>query len=773
MRKTIPLSRLLSAALPLLAVLLAVLAFGPIQAAPDAPTAPDAGPMSWTVVADGLANPRGLAFGPDGALYVAEAGSGGDGTCIEGPEGTACFGDSGAITRVTIDPSTRAATAQEQVITGLPSLGAETTGDAASGPHAVAFDAGGDLYLLTGLGGPPALQDPGGPLGPDGAEFGWLMAGDPVADSYTPWVNVAAYEAAENPDGGVVDTNPFYLIPAGSGFAVTDAGGNDLLTVSETGDIATAAVFPPTMVEFPPGTGGMIPMDFVPTTVRIGPDGDYYVSQLTGFPFPVGAAGVWRVPMGGGDAELVAGGFTNILGFDFAADGSMYVLEMFTNGFLSGNPTGTVTHIGMDGTRTVIAREGLITPTGLTVGPDEAVYVSNFGTSGSMGQVVRIPTKLSEATQFTAILSGDDEVPPVDTDASGVARFTLSGDTLSFEVAVWAIDNITAAHIHLGAPGSNGGVVFPLYMGAGTFDPDNPVSGDLTLTPENVADLLAGDYYVNVHTTEFPGGEIRGQVYPAHTMAFMTHLSGANEVPPVDTDATGTAYFTLSADMSELHFRVLVRNIDNITAAHIHGAPEGENGPVLQPLYMGGGTFDPDNPVSGTLNPDLTEIAAMLAGDTYVNVHTTEHPGGEIRGQIGAYDPPSAYRALLSGVNEVPPVATDATGRAYFWLSDDLSLLDFQVMVSDIDNITAAHLHTGWPDQNGPVALGLYMGAPPPFDPDNPISGLLDLNAQNVLDLISGYYYTNVHTSDFPSGEIRGQVGVAVMGAYLPVVAAE
>jgi hypothetical protein len=756
----------------LLALLLAVLAIGPIQAAPDAT---DAGPMSWSVVADGLANPRGLTFGPDGDLYVAEAGSGGEGVCVEGAEGQLCYGDTGAITRVTLDPVSRAATPQEQVITGLPSLGAPTTGDGATGPHSVAFDQSGDLYLITGLGGPPDWQDPSGALGADGAEFGWVMAGDPDADSYTPWVNLAAYEAAENPDGGVPDSNPFALIPFNGAFAVTDAGGNSLLTVGETGDVDTVAVFPPQMVEFPPGTGAMIPSEAVPTGVVVGPDGAFYVSQLTGFPFPVGGAAVWRVEPGG-TPELYAGGFSSILGLDFAADGSMYVLEMFTNGQLSGSPVGRVVHVATDGTQTTVAREGLILPTGITVGPDQALYVSNFGVSGTMGQVVRIPTTLSEATQFSAILGGDEEVPPVATDASGVARFTLTGDKLSFEVAVRDIDNITAAHIHLGAPGANGGVVFPLYTGTGDFDPDNPISGELTLAPKDIMDLLAGNYYVNVHTSDHPSGEIRGQVYPAHTTAYMAGLSGDNEVPPVMSDALGKALFTLSPDMMTLYFRVIVSDIDNITASHIHeGAPDA-NGPVVFPLYAGGGTFDPDNPVSGMLDLDLTQVAALLAGDYYVNVHTSDHPGGEIRGQIGMYSPPSEYSAMLSGDQEVPPVTTEATGEAHFGLSADLSLLDFHVMVSDIDNITASHLHTGWPGQNGPVALALYMGAPPPFDPDNPASGLLDLNAENVLDLISGFYYVNVHTSDFPSGEIRGQVGPVgpmMTTVYLPIVAAD
>ncbi len=376
----------------ILSVLLFImLALVSVQAAPAAETAASS---EFTVVADGLANPRGITFDEYGDLYVVEAGSGGEGVCIEGAEGPLCFGNSGAVTKVTMDES-RATVAQEQVITGLPSLGAPTTGDAATGPHAVAFDAGGEMYVITGLGGPPSWQEPTGPLGASGAEFGWLMTADPVTDSYTPWVNLAAYEASEDPDGDNVDSNPFGMVTDGTELAITDAGGNSLLAVSDIGSITTEAIFPARMVEFPPGSGSMMPMQAVPTAVRVGPDGATYVGQLTGFPFPVGGANVWRVP-DAGDAEVYEGGFSSILGFDFAADGSLYVLEMFTNGQLSGDPTGAVIHVATDGTRTVLASAGLITPTGLTVGPDQAIYVSNFGVSGSMGQVVRIPAPTNE-----------------------------------------------------------------------------------------------------------------------------------------------------------------------------------------------------------------------------------------------------------------------------------------------------------------------------------------------------------------------------------------
>ena len=93
-------------------------------------------PSKLTVVAVGLNNPRGIGFGPDGALYVAESGSGGTGTCIPSPEGGApsCFGRSGSVTRITRH-------SQQRVLTGLPSV-AEEGGVAASGPVDLGFSAG-------------------------------------------------------------------------------------------------------------------------------------------------------------------------------------------------------------------------------------------------------------------------------------------------------------------------------------------------------------------------------------------------------------------------------------------------------------------------------------------------------------------------------------------------------------------------------------------------------------------------------------------------------
>jgi hypothetical protein len=165
----------------------------------------------------------------------------------------------------------------------------------------------------------------------------------------------------------------------------------------------------------------------------------------------------------------------------------------------------------------------------------------------------------------------------------------------------------------------NGPVSIPLPNGS-------PVDGTFGLNKEQAEALLAGNMYINVHTTMFPGGEIRGQLTPTAAVSFV--MSGANEVPPNDSTATGdgTASLNLLTNLLTLHYEFSGLSSDQ-TAAHIHMAPAGMNGPVIIPLPNG-------SPVDGEFQLDAAQAEAFLAGNLYVNVHTTMFPGGEIRGQL-------------------------------------------------------------------------------------------------------------------------------------------
>lgn len=132
---------------------------------------------------------------------------------------------------------------------------------------------------------------------------------------------------------------------------------------------------------------------------------------------------------------------------------------------------------------------------------------------------------------------------------------------------------------------------------------------------------------------------------------FNAHLTGDAEVPPVDTLAQGQALFKVSADGSSLNYKLIVANLDDVFMAHIHLAPAGSNGPVVAWLYP---SAPPPQPIPGTFSGVLAEgtitagdlvgplagmsldalQAEMAAGNTYVNVHTANNPGGELRGQI-------------------------------------------------------------------------------------------------------------------------------------------
>jgi len=130
-----------------------------------------------------------------------------------------------------------------------------------------------------------------------------------------------------------------------------------------------------------------------------------------------------------------------------------------------------------------------------------------------------------------------------------------------------------------------------------------------------------------------------------------THLSGDEEVPVRDTSAQGQAIFQVNSDGSAISYKLIVANIENVTQAHIHLGPAGMNGGIVAWLYPAGppsqlipgrtqGTLGEGEITASSLvgalsgQPLSALLDAMRNGGAYVNVHTSQFPPGEIRGQI-------------------------------------------------------------------------------------------------------------------------------------------
>ena len=352
----------------------------------EASSLPSPQRLEVTVVATGLHNPRGLNFAPNGGLYVAEAAGDGvsSGDCgTMGDGSTKCSANTGSVTR--IDLRTGEST---RVLTGLPSLINENgSAGGGSGPQDVVFQGMGNGYVTIGLGGAP--EDREAYFGDAGAYYGRLVRFNPSGKVRFE-EDLAGYELENNPDGFVPDSNPFGMAAVPGAVIVADAGGNDLIKVAANGTISTLAVFP----TFPnlPGLPGPPFVQAVPTSVAVGPDGAYYVGQLTGFPFIPGKANVFRVAAEGSAPEVVYSGFTNIIDVTFGPDGSLYVLEIAQNGIPNFGGGGRIVRIEPDGTQSVVLSgpQFLFAPGGIAVGGDGALYVTVASISSTAGAVIRV-----------------------------------------------------------------------------------------------------------------------------------------------------------------------------------------------------------------------------------------------------------------------------------------------------------------------------------------------------------------------------------------------
>lgn len=245
--------------------------------------------------------------------------------------------------------------------------------------------------------------------------------------------------------------------------------------------------------------------------------------------------------------------------------------------------------------------------------------------------------------------------------------------------------------------------------------------------------------------------------------ALRIFMTGEADVPAGDPVGTGEATIRLRRGQGQICYSLEVQNITlPSVGAHIHHGGAGESGPIVVPLRQPGA----NGQSSGCATVSRAIVSQILANrsDYYVNVHTTDFPGGAVRGQLTGTTEADLGRTMtvtLNGASECNAAGTcnlgDADGAGTTVFRFRPGNVCYRVRVSNIRlPSVGTHIHRGTRTSAGPIIV--QMTAP---DASGVSSGCT-ATAQTLIDEIlatPANFYNNVHTTDFPAGAIRGALG--------------
>ncbi len=264
-------------------------------------------------------------------------------------------------------------------------------------------------------------------------------------------------------------------------------------------------------------------------------------------------------------------------------------------------------------------------------------------------------TARAQVIEFRATINAAQEVPATTSTATGSAimLYDIGTNTFDLFVTITGLTNTaTASHIHEGAAGAAGGVVTNLGADAVYVRSGNTLTGTfrgVTHGGDKLKLLQNGAYY-NIHSAQFPGGEIRGQLIarPKRLVAVMDVAQEQAAFPAVNLGAAnladfGAAVMSYDPGTNRISLRSSVYNFRNtLNNSHYHEGAPGVSGGVVLSLgnnANAGGYSNVNGMIAGSFDlPYTGDPIKLLTGGAYLNYHSTTFAGGELRGQVRATD---------------------------------------------------------------------------------------------------------------------------------------
>jgi len=445
----------------------------------------------------------------------------------------------------------------------------------------------------------------------------------------------------------------------------------------------------------------------------------------------------------------------------------------------------------------------------------------------------------AETIPFRAVLRASNETTAVaDAGAAGAVTVwlhvvrdssgTVASGSLDFSVnyKFTKAVTVTAMHIHKAPAGVAGGIVIPVPLtrfddatGVGSI-PARQVQFAKTDASTTVWDAVNGiladssQYYFNLHTTDSPGGAMRGQLEQADLAVLIGQMSPLNETPQPIQNSTASAVgsvialrtrdknlaLTSGMVLFDVNYSGLPADT-NFTGLHLHFGAAGASGPVTidstlrGPLASGGTSgnlhFEVEVDLSRNLAPETLNALFENPGAVYINVHTQVSPGGAARAQLRRTDH-EVIQVTMTPQEEVPAsplsLAASATSAIHLYtirnadgsVADGVVVFDENPRFPSGATFTATHIHDQVAGQNGPVTIDSKLSGSPLLVADGVgnifrivyVNGGQALTSLNDLIASPEKHYLNLHTSQFPAGAVRGQLGAVRNAPSITLISA-